>query len=100
MVDLKALLAKILHNTYRTYNQTVTLTITSMGSGFTNPSWGVALITAPSNVPANAWAELVATDGWGFLIRMGNTTPPTYRFAQLGATTGTRTVTVRWHWYV
>lgn len=100
MLDLKALLTKILHNTYKTYDQTVTVSLASMGTGYTNPQWGMALITAPSTVPANAWAEIISTNGWGFLIRMGDTTPPTYRFMTLGATSGSRTIKIRWHWYV
>lgn len=99
MLDIKKLLTKILKQLYKEQDQTVTVTLASMGAGYTNPSWGYALVTAPSGVPANAWAELISTSGWGFLIRMGDTTPPSYRFIALGSTSGSRTLTLRWHWH-
>ena len=100
MLDVKALLTKVLKHLYKEYDQTVTVSLASMGSGYSNPTWGYATITAPSNVPTNAWAEMISTNGWGFLVRMASTTPPTYRFMALGATSGSRTITVRWHWHI
>ena len=100
MLNIKRLLTKVLHQTYKESDQTVTVSLQSMGSGYTNPAWGYALVQAPSGVPQNAWAELISASGWGFLIRMGNTTPPSYRYVTLATTSGDRTLTLRWHWHI
>ena len=97
---LKKLLRKISKQLYKEYDQDLKVTLAPLASSAPLSSFGYAPITAPNTVPTEAWAELIATSGWGFLVRMGNTTPPGYRFMVFGATSGTRDITVRWHWHV
>lgn len=98
-VYVRKTLRRLLARVYKEYDQTETVTLAPIASGWTNPSWGYALITAPNTVPANAWAELISTSGWGFLVRMGNQTTPSYRFIAINSTSGERTLTLRWHWH-
>lgn len=100
MLDIKKLLTKITKQLYKEYDQSLTVTLAPLASSAPLSSFGYAAVNAPANVPGNAWAELTSASGWGWLVRMGDSTPPAYRFIVLGSTSGTRTITVRWHWHV
>lgn len=96
---LKKLLTRLANRFYREYDQTETISLAALGSSAPLSSFGYALITAPNTVPTEAWPELISTTGWGFLVRMADTTPPSYRFIVMGATSGSRTLKIRWHWH-
>ena len=81
---------------YIEVEKTTTGNLAAVGSTTVTSQFGYLEITAPDGVPSDAVAELVSTNGWGTLFRMGNSAD--VRFIALGATSGSRTVTVRWRW--
>lgn len=76
-------------------------TITALASSGTLAAFGYFLINAqtlPSGITVDGvTADLIKTDGWGFLVRMASgSTNASYRFVTFGGGGTTRNLTIRW----
>lgn len=75
--------------------------ISALSSSGTLAAFGYFLINAqtlPSEITVDCvTAELIKTDGWGFLVRMASgSTNASYRFVTFGGGGTTRNLTIRW----
>ena len=75
-------------------------TIAALGTSGTLAAVGYMAINA-ENPPASitterAWADLVQTDGWGWIARMAGGASSAYRFLTFGSGGATRNIIVRW----
>ena len=76
-------------------------TITALASSGTLAAFGYFLINAqtlPSGITVDGvTADLIKTNGWGFLVRMASgSTNASYRFVTFGGGGTTRNLTIRW----
>lgn len=76
-------------------------TFAALSSSGTLAAFGYFLINAqtmPSGITVDCvTADLIKTDGWGFLVRMASSSAnATYRFVTFGNVGATRNLTIRW----
>lgn len=76
-------------------------TLAALSSSGTLAAFGYFLINAqtlPSGITVDCvTADLIKTDGWGFLVRMAsNSANAAYRFVTFGYVGVTRNLTIRW----
>lgn len=90
-----SIIKDIAQRSYKEIEQTVTANLQPIGSGAPLSSFGYFAVDKPASVPENAIAELAETNGWGFLVKMAGTG---YRFITIGATSGSRTLKIKWRY--
>lgn len=88
------ILKNLTHRSYCEVETNVTGNLAPLGNTAPLSSFGFFAVSKPDGIPDKAVAELVQTDGWGFLIRMAGENG--YRFVTIGTTSGRRNLTIVW----